>query len=241
MSFAKCLAARGRGLPWLALTLTCLSAMPAAARDLPPVKPVVDCTALAKMVLSIPDSAGRVESAAVAGADSPSPYCDVKGYVAPQVRFELHLPTTKWTQRLFFEGCGGFCGNIRLGAVRAAEGCQPADNGELGPGHHRYGAHQPGHGRSVGSGSAIARGFRLSRRACYHARGQADRARYYGQPQAFAYFNGCSDGGREAMMEAERYPDRFQRHRRRRAGVRRDQQQYDLPCLGIATRRAPGR
>ncbi len=28
---------------------------------------------------------------------------------------------------------------------------------------------------------------------------------YYGKPSARAYFVGCSDGGREALMEAERY------------------------------------
>jgi feruloyl esterase len=32
---------------------------------------------------------------------------------------------------------------------------------------------------------------------------------YYGQPQRYAYFSGCSDGGREALMEAERFPDDF--------------------------------
>src|SRR5271163_2538942 len=42
--------------------------------------------------------------------EKPRPYCEVKGYIIPQVHFELHLPTENWTQRLLFEGCGGFCG-----------------------------------------------------------------------------------------------------------------------------------
>jgi hypothetical protein len=33
--------------------------------------------------------------------------------------------------------------------------------------------------------------------------------RFYGQRQAYAYFDGCSDGGREGMMEAERFPADF--------------------------------
>ena len=32
---------------------------------------------------------------------------------------------------------------------------------------------------------------------------------YYGQDAAFSYFNGCSDGGREALMEAMRFPGDF--------------------------------
>ncbi|KAI9984856.1 hypothetical protein PInf_006386 [Phytophthora infestans] len=33
--------------------------------------------------------------------------------------------------------------------------------------------------------------------------------KYYGQEQQYAYFNGCSDGGREAVMTAMRYPNDF--------------------------------
>src|SRR5579863_4205429 len=32
---------------------------------------------------------------------------------------------------------------------------------------------------------------------------------YYGKGATLAYFTGCSDGGREALMEAERYPEDF--------------------------------
>ena len=32
---------------------------------------------------------------------------------------------------------------------------------------------------------------------------------YYGKPAAHAYFEGCSNGGRQAMMMAQRYPDLF--------------------------------
>ncbi len=32
---------------------------------------------------------------------------------------------------------------------------------------------------------------------------------YYGRENTHAYFNGCSDGGREAMMEAQRFPEDF--------------------------------
>jgi len=34
-------------------------------------------------------------------------------------------------------------------------------------------------------------------------------AAFYGEKPAHSYFNGCSDGGREAMMEAQRFPEDF--------------------------------
>ena len=32
---------------------------------------------------------------------------------------------------------------------------------------------------------------------------------FFGRELARSYFNGCSDGGREALMEAQRYPEDF--------------------------------
>lgn len=32
---------------------------------------------------------------------------------------------------------------------------------------------------------------------------------FYGRPASYSYFNGCSDGGREALIEAQRYPEDF--------------------------------
>jgi feruloyl esterase len=34
-------------------------------------------------------------------------------------------------------------------------------------------------------------------------------ARYYGRPQSRAYFQGCSTGGRQGMMEAQRFPEDY--------------------------------
>ncbi len=35
------------------------------------------------------------------------------------------------------------------------------------------------------------------------------RIAYYGRPPAFSYWDGCSTGGREAAVEAQRFPDDF--------------------------------
>ncbi len=39
--------------------------------------------------------------------------------------------------------------------------------------------------------------------------GKAVVAKYYGEAQKRAYFQGCSTGGRQALMEAQRYPDDY--------------------------------
>lgn len=40
-----------------------------------------------------------------------SSFCQVKGYVAPTVGFELRLPIANWNGKFFEVGCGGFCGS----------------------------------------------------------------------------------------------------------------------------------
>ena len=101
----------------------CLAADPASARDLPMVKPVMGCEALAqKDVAPAGEAPGRIVSARTVATGTVGPYCEIKGYVAPQVRFELRLPTQNWTERLMFSGCGGFCGRVEF-RIRASEGC----------------------------------------------------------------------------------------------------------------------
>nr|WP_253201306.1 tannase/feruloyl esterase family alpha/beta hydrolase [Sphingomonas quercus] len=194
----------------LALVAALLGLAPAEARSLPVVAPRMACADLARMVLADPAAPGRVETATVVGDKGAAPYCEVKGYVAPQVRFELHLPMRSWTQRLMFLGCGGFCGVVRLGPPRAAEGCRPLDAGEFALVTSDLGHVAGGIMDAVWAADRQARedfGHRGVHVVTLAAKEIV--RRFYGEPPAYAYFNGCSDGGREGVMAAARYPADF--------------------------------
>src|ERR1700689_2326824 len=173
------------------------------------VAPVADCATLASADISAAVGAPvHINSASPVPEGRPAPYCDVKGYVDPQVNFEVRLPLTTWTQRLVQTGCGGLCGmlGIRLGND---QGCLPAQKGELALTSTDMG-HSGGMDGQFGESD-----YRLRIDFAYrgvHVTTLAAKAlieKYYGQKPKYSYFAGCSDGGREALMEAQRYPDDF--------------------------------
>ncbi len=173
------------------------------------VAPVAQCSALVSAEISAAvGSPTHVTSATAVGDGQPAPYCDVKGYIDPQIKFEVRLPLASWTQRFVQTGCGGLCGNlnIRLGND---DGCMPAANGEL-----ALASTDMGHSGGM-DGQFGARDYQLRIDFAYrgvHLTTLAAKAligKFYGQGPTYSYFAGCSDGGREALMEAERYPADF--------------------------------
>lgn len=173
------------------------------------VAPVGDCANLASADISSAVGAPTHITAATAVPDGkPAPYCDVTGYVEPAIKFEVRLPLGNWTQRLVQTGCGGLCGylNIRLGND---DGCTPATNGEL-----VLASTDMGHAGGM-DGKFGEKDYQLRIDFAYRGvhvttlAAKALIARFYGQGPKYSYFAGCSDGGREALMEAERFPNDF--------------------------------
>ncbi|MFF9550779.1 tannase/feruloyl esterase family alpha/beta hydrolase [Methylobacterium fujisawaense] len=132
--------------------------------------------------------------------------CRVTGLLAPSIGFEVRLPTETWTQRYLQVGCGGLCGNIRLTAG-AADGCVPLQAG----GFVVAGTDMGHQGRDASFGDDPQKRADFAFRAQHLTAVAAKKLilAYYGRPQAYAYFTGCSDGGREALVEAQRFPDDF--------------------------------
>lgn len=200
-----------------ALGLVMTSPAPAAApvlsasglKDLATVTPAMPCEQLARADFeSVPDAPTHITRAQTqTDARTGAEFCRITGYVAPQVQFELRLPTRTWTQRLLMTGCGGLCGNIAL-FTDHADSCLPLQRGEMAVvatdmGHEGQGGVWAQNDPQLRIDFAY-RGVHVVTLAA-----KAIIARYYGQPQAYAYFSGCSDGGREALMEAQRFPADF--------------------------------
>jgi feruloyl esterase len=137
-------------------------------------------------------------------------YCDVKGMIAPQTHFDLQLPVSTWQGRYLQNGCGGYCGTVGNQTF-------PSCDATLG-GDFAMATDDEGHVTAAGLGGGGLFAFNdeklrteygyESEQALYEVSRQIIKD-YYGVYPDESYFNGCSDGGREAMEMAERYPDDF--------------------------------
>jgi feruloyl esterase len=153
----------------------------------------------------------RIDSARLAAADGALPaHCIVQGMVETRTGFELRLPLD-WNARLLFQGGGGLDGSVKpaLGALPLA-GARELP-GALARGYavvSMDGGHQ-------GDGAAFASDDQAWADFAYASAPRVTRAarllaqRFYGRPPAHSYFMGCSNGGREAMMAAQRDPAAF--------------------------------
>lgn len=186
----------------LALFAVLTLAAPARAATLQPVAPVIACADLAHADLAPATGAATTIDTATASDGA----CVVTGTIAPAIGFEVRLPLHGWTQRFVQTGCGGLCGSLRIQAEKA-EGCAPVTDGAV-----VLASSDMGH-----RGMDMAWGDDPEKRIDFAWRGvhlttlaaKALIRAFYGQPQRYAYFSGCSDGGREALIEAQRYPDDF--------------------------------
>ena len=186
-----------------------LSVLPAAAdagANLPVVAPVATCADLTKTDLVAIAGEGSAVTAAEEATSDGIPVCSVTGRLTPDIDFQVLLPTKTWTQRYLQVGCGGLCGDISLRSGASA-GCKVLNDGGF-----VMGATDMGHTAKVADwGLDPARRTDFAHRA-QHLTAQAAHAlisAFYGKQALYSYFNGCSDGGREALMEAMRYPKDF--------------------------------
>lgn len=133
-------------------------------------------------------------------------YCKVTGVIKPaadsNIGFQVWLPKADWNGRFMQVGNGGFAGAIvPIFLVQAlADGYAVAATD---------GGHQ-GQGLEWASGHPDR--FKDFADRAVHVTSEKSKEivkAFYGLQQKYSYFNGCSEGGREALMEAQRYADDF--------------------------------
>jgi feruloyl esterase len=129
-------------------------------------------------------------------------HCQIKGVIGKEIHFELLLPD-KWNGRFAMGGGGGFVGSVQNGArysLNQGFATAGTDTGHQGNGLKADWAYNNME-RQVNFGHlAIHRTAEVSKVLIYN---------YYCSGPEYSYFVGCSRGGGQAMMEAQRYPDDF--------------------------------
>lgn len=197
--------------------LLCAAASPAAAQafanatkaasqySVADATPSKSCEALSSFKADgIVSIAARVVAAT---ADTPQ-HCRVTGTIAPEVAFEINLPD-RWNHRFYMTGNGGLAGDA-LDTPNNADRTGALTNGFV------MARTNTGHdARKEPSGSFILSDPQKAVDYAYRAvHVTADTAKkiatdYYAKPITFSYWNSCSNGGRQGLLEAQRYPDDF--------------------------------
>lgn len=135
-------------------------------------------------------------------------FCRVQGLLRPtresNIVFEVWLPASDWNGRFLGVGNGGFAGSVGYSSLAAAV-------------QAGYAAASTDTGHSVGGTDAswaighpekiVDFGWRAVHLTT--VAGKELTAAFYGSPPHHSYFESCSNGGRQGLMEAQRFPDDY--------------------------------
>ncbi|WP_336951512.1 tannase/feruloyl esterase family alpha/beta hydrolase [Sphingobium aromaticivastans] len=190
---------------FLAFMLLALVA-PAHAQTPPADQAQADCKALSRTDFSkVQDAPTHVMTAQLVAATGTKPaYCQVNGYISPNILFEMRLPPTGWNGKFMKLGCGGFCGML------VTEGC----NGPVARGYACI-ADNMGHvstpldAKWAYNNLQGEYDFGIRSTHVTALAGKAITAAYYHRGPDHSYHVGCSTGGREGMIAAQRFPTDF--------------------------------
>jgi feruloyl esterase len=135
----------------------------------------------------------------------PVPHCKLLGVIGHQTHFELLLPD-HWNGKFVMGGGGGFVGSV----VNAAQGWF----GALQKGYATAGTDTGHQAHSLDASWALNNlerlvnfGHQAVHRTAVNSKALIED--YYDREIGRSYFAGCSRGGGQALMEAQRYPEDF--------------------------------
>ena len=169
-----------------------------------------DCGTLEDLKI---EDTNLLSSTVVPAADDLPEYCRVLGYVRPAINFEIRLPTKDWNGKFYMAGCGAWCGKVeadRPGFTNAANHGLRRNYATVDDGWRALGGDPLGCHAGLHVKDPIAR-FDFAQRAVTETARVSKEviAAYYGKAPEKSYFAGCSTGGRQANMEAWKYPEDF--------------------------------
>jgi pimeloyl-ACP methyl ester carboxylesterase len=128
--------------------------------------------------------------------------------VESAVNIEVWLPKDTWNQRYRGEGGGGYAGSISYGGL-----VQGINAG------YATASTDTGHPASAGGTFALNPDGTLNDQLIFDFAERSlhemvKKAKvlifvYYGQRQVYSYWNGCSTGGRQGLMAAQRFPEEY--------------------------------
>ena len=129
-------------------------------------------------------------------------HCRVEGQIAPTVGFLLRMPTRSWNGKFLMGGCGGPCGLYLTDrsdpALVRGYAVVVTDMGHKGSGWMFA---------DNNLAQMVDFGYRSTHVTALAAK--AVIAEFYGNAARRNYFMGCSTGGRQGMVEAQRFPTDF--------------------------------
>ena len=152
------------------------------------------------LLLKLPD----VQFLSVTHESAPAPHCKVSGVIGTETNFELLLPES-WNGKFVMGGGAGFTGFVVNTALVY---------GALQSGYATVGTDTGHHGHPLDASWAlnnlervVSFGHQAVHRTAVTAKALI--SDYYEKDISRSYFTGCSRGGGQALMEAQRYPSDF--------------------------------
>ncbi len=142
-----------------------------------------------------------------ATADAPA-YCRIRGLIQSEIQFEVSLPA-EWNRRFYMFGNGGYAGEPLESPGRVGQRLSGVRRGfvvaQTNTGHDA--AAEPLGTFAVSRQKLLDYAFRSLHTTA--ETGKRIATAYYGTRPTRSYFEGCSTGGRQALILAQRFPEDF--------------------------------
>ena len=210
MRVRNCIAWCRRLMVWqgaIVLLATCAAAFGQAGPSTAGAsRPAMDCAPLGELTVPAYSILSATRFEASGGTAS---RCRVVGVLPPEIVFEVVLPDA-WNGRILMTGNGGYAGTSPDARGRRQRSARIASSGFVSvytnTGHDRE-AEPLGSFALNNRQKEIDYSFRAVRLTIQTAKELT--SLYYGRPANYAYWQGCSTGGRQGLMAAQRFPNDF--------------------------------